>query len=89
MFVFPVVPIVLVGTKKDLRTDVYTLDRLVKIEQLPPTICDGIRMARKIRAYTYLECSAKLNEGVKEAFEATTCATLHTEKENIKCCTMQ
>ena len=51
------VPIVLVGTKKDLQVD----------EQVSE---DGHATAKSIGAYAYVECSAKQNEGVREVFEA-------------------
>ena len=66
----------LVGNKKDLRSDEYTINRLAKIEQVPVRFEDGIKMAMNMRAYAYRECSAKLNEEVKDVFETVTRAAL-------------
>jgi Ras family protein A len=37
---------------------------------------DGRAMAERKGAYAYLECSAKLNEGVREVFETAARAAL-------------
>ena len=71
------IPIVLVGNKLDLRTDEKTLFELQKIKQKPITFEEGRLMAEKINAFTYLECSAKTNVGVKTVFETAATATLN------------
>ena len=63
------VPIVLVGMKKDLRNDIFTIRKLRWGGEEPVKEEDGFAMAKKIRAYAYIECSAKCNVGVREAFE--------------------
>ena len=82
------VPIVLVGNKKDLRFDEQTRKELSKSKQEPVKTEDGRAMAEKIGAYAYLECSAKLNEGVREVFETATRAALQTKKKGRKFCTV-
>ena len=77
----PTVPIVLVGNKKDLRFDEATRRELGKSKQEPVKTEEGRAMADKIGAYDYLECSAKLNEGVREVFETATKAALATKKK--------
>ena len=62
----------LVGTKKDLRTDEDTITKLAKFEQAPVSFEDGKAMARNMGAYGYRECSAQLNEGVMQVFEEVT-----------------
>lgn len=51
----PAVPIILVGNKKDLRTDQLTIKELAKMKQRPVSCEEGRAMAEKINAYGYLE----------------------------------
>lgn len=60
----PTVPIILCGTKKDLWSDPSTI-RVVRPE-------DGKSMAERIGAFSYMECSARSKEGVREVFESAT-----------------
>lgn len=53
---------ILVGNKKDLRTDQKTIDGLKKGNQSPVTYEQGQAMAEKIGAIAYIECSAKTRE---------------------------
>ncbi|KAJ2484096.1 GTP-binding protein Rho1 [Coemansia sp. RSA 2320] len=69
-------PIILVGCKKDLRFDRMTIDNLAALNQKPISCEDGKDIAKKLHAYSYIECSAKTGEGVKEVFEAATRAAL-------------
>ncbi|KAI8884419.1 small GTPase-binding protein [Backusella circina FSU 941] len=62
------VPIVLVGCKKDLRDDPKTIEELAKTSQAPVAFEEGVKAAKVIGAERYMECSAKLNEGVQEVF---------------------
>ncbi|KAG0690129.1 GTP-binding protein Rho1 [Pichia californica] len=75
------IPIILVGCKIDLRNDRTTIDRLAQLGQQPVSTAEGQEVADKINALTYMECSAKLNQGVREVFEAATRATLSNVKE--------
>ena len=77
----PNVPIILVGNKKDLRNDENTKRELMKMKQEPVRPEEGRAMAEKINAYSYLECSAKTKEGVREVFETATRAALQTKKK--------
>ena len=65
------VPVMLIGNKTDIRMDriakLHLRMRLVE----PIKMVDGLAMAQKIGAYGYLECSAKLNDGVRELFDMT------------------
>ena len=66
-FYFFVVPIVLVGNKKDIP-----YDRLHDAESNLQFVKreDCLAMAQKICAFAYLECSAKWNRGVDDVFQA-------------------
>lgn len=63
------VPVLLVGTKTDLRYSEEVLKRLGE-RQLKPIVPEqGISMSSKIGAHAYLECSAKSREGVQKVFQ--------------------
>ncbi|KAL7313375.1 Rho GTPase [Mucor circinelloides] len=64
----PNVPIILVGCKKDLRDDEKTVEELHQIGQKPVSFEEGQTAAEAIKAETYMECSAKLDEGVQDIF---------------------
>lgn len=67
----PGVPIILVGTKLDLRADPATVQKLK--EKSPPTTPitfeDGLDMCSHIGACKYLECSALTQKGLKSVFD--------------------
>lgn len=44
----------------------------------------GFIMAEVVNAYAYLECSAKMQEGVREVFETATKASLQVNKKKKK-----
>lgn len=86
----PNVPIILVGNKKDLRNDDKTKRELAAMKQEPIKYEDGQSMAEKISAFSYMECSAKTKEGVREVFEAATRAAMNKRKKrNRKCLLLQ
>lgn len=70
------VPIVLVGTKVDLRNDPQTVSILATQGQHPVTPQEGDAMARQVGARRFLECSAKEGRGVQEVFAAALTETL-------------
>jgi small GTP-binding protein len=65
----PNVPIILVGTKIDLRSDQETLEELSKAGKQPITAGEGTQMAQEIQAIKYLECSALTRQGLKNVFD--------------------
>ncbi|CAB4438731.1 unnamed protein product [Rhizophagus irregularis] len=69
-------PVLLIGTKVDLRHDISAIEELKKIHQTPVTYEEGLRVANQINAVKYLECSSKAYEGVNEVFEQATRAAL-------------
>ncbi|QPG77130.1 GTP-binding protein Rho1 [Brettanomyces nanus] len=78
------VPIILVGCKIDLRNDPRTIEQLSQVGQRPVSTAEGQDIAEKIKALTYMECSAKLNQGVREVFETATRAALQTKEKKEK-----
>lgn len=80
----PNVPVILVGNKKDLRNDPYTVKSKIKTVSTE----EGKAMAEKINAFGYLECSAKTKDGVREVFEVATRAALQSKKRRRKRCTI-
>jgi len=65
----PNVPILLVGTKTDLRKDENTIKQLESRQQTMVTIESAQRMAKEIGAVNFLECSALTQEGLKQVFD--------------------
>jgi len=70
-------PLVLVGTKSDMREDSRLSDeerrKLVTPEQ-------GKQVAKRISAKWYLECSAKTQQGLKYVFDQAIRCVLYPEK---------
>ncbi|XP_032630040.1 ras-like GTP-binding protein rhoA [Chelonoidis abingdonii] len=65
----PTAPIVLVATKKELRNDEGVLERLATLEQEPIKMEEGKAWAASIGAYAYLECSAKMKDGIERVLQ--------------------
>lgn len=72
----PGVPILLVGLKKDLRSDPAAQEEVRKRSQRFTTTKEGHDAASEIGARRYLECSSLTGEGVDDVFEAATRAAL-------------
>lgn len=83
----PNVPIVLVGNKKDLRNDAYTIKELARTKQQPVSYQEGEQMSHRIGAKCYIECSALTKENVDNVFQQATRAALARQKKksNKKC----
>ncbi|KAI9776023.1 MAG: Rho GTPase protein rac1 [Geoglossum umbratile] len=65
----PGVPIILVGTKLDLREDPDTLDSLRNKKMEPVSYEQAIIVSKEIRATKYLECSALTQRNLKSVFD--------------------
>lgn len=61
------VPLILVGTKTDLRSDQHALDLLAAQGRKPITAVEGKLTADKMGA-KYMEVSSRLGQGVQEVF---------------------
>ncbi|KAF2879271.1 hypothetical protein ILUMI_26901 [Ignelater luminosus] len=82
----PKTPIILVGTKLDLRDDKATIDMLHTKKETPITYQQGVAMAEDIRLVKYMECSALTQEGVKAIFYEATLAALSQPRRTRKSC---
>ncbi|XP_045047227.1 rho-related GTP-binding protein RhoG [Desmodus rotundus] len=83
----PNVPVLLVGTKRDLRDDLETVNKLKEQSLMPTTPQQGTSLAKQVGAVKYLECSALLQDGVQEVFLEAVRAVLYpaTKKSTKKC----
>ena len=84
----PTTPIILVGTKMDLRNNENTIQSLVP--EKPISFQDGNNLAKQIKAVTYVECSALTQSGLKNVFDEAIGAVLNQKKKKIggngQCC---
>ncbi len=76
----------LCGTKIDLRDHTDTVDHLQKQGMQPIKKEQGLRMAKKIKAYAYVECSALTQKGLHHVFEEAIRAVLVPKKPKQKKC---
>ncbi|XP_022804435.1 ras-related C3 botulinum toxin substrate 1 [Stylophora pistillata] len=85
----PNTPIILVGTKLDLRDDKETIEKLKEKKLAPVVYTDGLKMTKEISAQKYLECSALTQKGLKtvfdEAIRAVLCPTIKKTKKKGGC----
>ena len=65
----PDVPILLVGTKLDLRTNKDALKKLEETGLAPISHAQASAMAKEVGAQKYLECSALEQKGLKDVFD--------------------
>uniref|UniRef100_A0A3P8SY35 Rho-related GTP-binding protein RhoG n=1 Tax=Amphiprion percula TaxID=161767 RepID=A0A3P8SY35_AMPPE len=72
----PNTPIILVGTKLDLRDDKDTMEKLKEKKLSPITYPQGLAMAKEIGSVKYLECSALTQRGLKTVFDEAIRAVL-------------
>jgi len=77
----PGVPIILVGTKSDLRNDHSTVQQLRNkgLDVITPQQAQA--MSQQINATRYLECSALTQEGLKTVFDESIRAALNKPKK--------
>jgi len=87
----PGVPIILVGTKSDLRSDTQMAQQLAAKGLKMVTHEEVQQRAREIGAVAYLECSALTQEGLKAVFDEAIRAALNKRPttSQTKCCTVQ
>lgn len=80
----PNTPIILVGTKLDLRDDAETIEKLKEKKLAPINYPQGLQMAKEIGAVKYLECSALTQKGLKQVFDEAIRAVLNPPKKDKK-----
>ncbi|KAA1113208.1 Rho GTPase [Puccinia graminis f. sp. tritici] len=79
----PGVKICMAALKCDLRDDPETRAHLAKQNQRPVDYEEGLATARRIRASRYLECSARQNRGVSEAFLEVAKVSISTKSTSV------
>jgi len=72
----PGVPIILVGTKSDLRNDASMVAQLASKGLRVVSVEEAQGRAREIGAVSYMECSALTQEGLKTVFDEAIRASL-------------
>ena len=78
----PGVPIVLVGTKLDLRDDQqFFIDHPGAV---PITTAQGEELRKQIGASSYVECSSKTQQNIKAVFDAAIKVVLQPPKQKKK-----
>jgi len=73
----PNTPMILVGTKVDLRDDSATIDKLNEKKMAPITYEQGVQMMNQIGAVRYMECSALTQTGLKALFDEALRAVIY------------
>ncbi|RZC37160.1 Ras, Miro, and/or Arf domain containing protein [Asbolus verrucosus] len=76
------VPLLLIGNKMDLRNNNDVINELNKYDLHPVQFEEGMKVAKKIKAQTYMECSAKFLIGVKEVFSQAAHISLKSTNRN-------
>ncbi|CAB0044639.1 unnamed protein product [Trichogramma brassicae] len=80
----PNTPVMLVGTKSDLRSDVRPAVQLARYGQAPITECQGQQLANKIGACCYVETSALTQQALKDVFDQAIMNALSTRRAAAK-----
>ncbi|XP_038639425.1 ras-related C3 botulinum toxin substrate 1-like [Scyliorhinus canicula] len=80
-------PIILVGTKLDLRDDKETIEKLKKKNQAPISREEAELMAKEIGSVKYIESSAFKQKGLKAIFDEAIRAVIFQseQKRRIRC----
>ncbi len=76
----PNAPILLIGTKIDLRNDPQLIAELASKGLSPITTAQGEELAAKINAAKYVECSALTQQGLKQVFDEAITLVLNQRK---------
>ncbi|CAF2534448.1 unnamed protein product [Rotaria sp. Silwood2] len=77
------IPIILVGTQMDLRSDLKTLLTLDQQKLKPVTEKEARVRAQQIHACTYIECSALTEKNLKTVFDTAVITALEFRDANV------
>lgn len=77
-------PVILVACKIDLRDDPETIFKLKQRNEKPIQTKTGKKLASKIHADAYIECSAKTGVGVEELFRTAAQLVLKPLHHNLR-----
>eukprot|EP00731_Ephydatia_muelleri_P016329 Em0009g753a len=80
----PNTPIVLVGTKMDLREDQQTIETLKAKRLAPISYPQGLQLQKEIGAAKYMECSAITQKNLKLVFDEAIRSVLQPRKPEKK-----
>lgn len=81
----PKTPIVLVGTKQDLRDELLNTKRWSK-NQIPIKYTEGLKLMDEVKAVDYVECSSKNFKGLTEVFMAVVRSAKFRKNNKTKNC---
>ncbi|KAI6174734.1 Cdc42-like protein isoform X1 [Aphelenchoides fujianensis] len=74
----------LVGTQTDLRDDITIVEELAKNKQKPISKQMGDKLAKKVKAAKYVECSALTQKGLKNVLDEAIRAALEPPQPDKK-----
>ncbi|KAJ3431455.1 hypothetical protein M0812_03137 [Anaeramoeba flamelloides] len=77
-------PIILVGTKLDLRNDNKILKKLEEKQLEPISYQEGMKLGEDIGAYKYIECSSLTQKNLKSVFDNAILAVINPEEKKNK-----
>merc|ERR1712070_233308 len=80
----PGTPIILVGTKMDMREDPRVKDQLARVGQAPVQTYEGTMLQKQIGASKFVECSALTQQGLKRVFDEAIRAAMVPPQPRIK-----
>jgi len=92
----PGAPVLLVGTKLDLRSDAGIIKQLQSTGKKVISTQEGQKLAHEIKAVKYVECSALTQQGVKTVFDEALRTVIKSRGGSLgfggsggrKCCTL-
>ncbi|KAI6243626.1 Protein CBR-MIG-2 [Aphelenchoides fujianensis] len=84
----PDAPIILVGTKTDLRDDMAAQRSMSSDGKSFVTRKEAVKVAKKIKAHRLLECSALTQQGLANVFEEAVRSVIEPKQRKKRSCTI-